>query len=262
MIKGQERICSFIDNCSLDDFPRSLMLIGERGSGKHLLCNYICQRFNLESLDITEDISLDLIDKINERVTPYLYIIKINSLNIKDENTILKLLEEPLKNAYLVLLTETTNGILPTILNRCQPWRLQNYSKEFLKSFLKEDNPDLLNIATTPGQILQMQGNNFKDMYILCDKIINKIAEASIPNILTISNKIGFKDEKDKLNYQLTLLLIKELLCKYYRDYSDIRYLKGYSILNQLLKDLKNATIDPKPLFDKWLLDFRSIMKG
>ncbi len=262
MISGQERICTFIDNSTLDDFPRSLMLIGEKGSGKHLLCSYICNKFNLESLDITDSISLELINQINERVNPYLYIIKINSLTVKEENTILKLLEEPLKNAYLVLLTETDNGILPTILNRCQIWRLQNYSKEFLKTFLSEDNPELLSIANTPGQILEMQGNNFKDMYALCDKIVNKITEASIPNILTISNKLAFKDEKDKFNYRLTLLLIKELLCKYYRDLTQIKYLKAYISVNDLLKTIKNAMIDPKILFDKWLLEVRDIMRG
>ena len=262
MIAGQERICSFIDSSTLDEFPRSLMLIGERGSGKHLICSYISNKFNLECLDISELISLELIEQINERVTPYLYIIKINSLTVKEENTILKLLEEPLKNAYLVLLTETDNGILPTILNRCQTWRLQNYSKEFLSTFLKEDNVELLNIATTPGQILEMQSNNFKDMYALCNKIITKIPEANIPNILTISNKLAFKDEKDKFNYKLTLLLIRELLLFYYKQDNNLKYLKAYILLNDLLKTIKNVTIDPKPLFDKWLLEMREIMRN
>jgi hypothetical protein len=140
MIKGQEKICSIIDKCTLDEFPRSLMLVGDKGAGKHLLCEYICNRFNLESIDITENISLDLIDQINERVSPYLYIIRINTISIKEENTILKLLEEPLKNAYIILLSESENGILPTVINRCQVWRLQNYTKEMLSSFLISDN--------------------------------------------------------------------------------------------------------------------------
>jgi hypothetical protein len=262
MIQGQEKICKFIDNCSIDDFPRSLMLIGEKGSGKHLICSYICNKFKLESLDITDTISLDLIEKINERVSPYLYIIRINSLSIKEENTILKLLEEPLKNAYLVLLTETANGILPTILNRCQMWRLQNYSKEFLRSFLKEDNPSLLNIANTPGQIIEMEGSNFNEMYALCDKIINKITEASVPNVLTITNKLAFKDEKDKFDYRLTLLLLRELFCNYYKEYSHNKYLQGYFSINDLIKNLENVTIDPKLLFDRWLLTIRDLMKG
>lgn len=262
MIKGQEKICSIIDKCTLDEFPRSLMLVGDKGAGKHLLCEYICNRFNLQSIDITENISLDLIDQINERVSPYLYIIKINTISIKDENTILKLLEEPLKNAYIILLSESENGILPTIINRCQVWRLQNYSKEQLKSFLTCTNEELLEIASTPGQIIELQNSNFIDMFDLCNKIICKIHEASIPNILTISNKIAFKDEKGKFDYHLILSLLQNLLVKYYKDFSNSSYLKGYILLNDFIKTLKNATIDPKPLFDKWLLQFRAIMKG
>lgn len=262
MIKGQEKICSFIDSCDLDEFPRSLMLIGEKGAGKHLITSYIANKYNLQTLDITDNISLEIIDQINERVSPYLYIIRINSLSIKEENTILKLLEEPLKNAYLILLTETDNGILPTILNRCQCWRLQNYNKDFLKEFLNEDNNELLSIATTPGQIIELQGSNFKEMHLLCNKIITKITEANLPNILTINNKIAYKDEKDKFDYKLIFLLLKELLCTYYKTYNDIKYLKGYLSLNELIKAIKNITIDPKNLFDKWLLEYREIARS
>ena len=118
-IRGQETILNRISRLNLDTFPRTLMLLGESGSGKHSIVNIIQNTFNLRSEDITEKISLDLLDEIYRRVEPYIYIISINSISIKEENTILKFLEEPLKNSYIILLADCKDGILPTILNRC-----------------------------------------------------------------------------------------------------------------------------------------------
>ena len=47
MILGQEKICAKIDALTLDSFPRSLMLVGAKGSGKHLITEYVSKKFNL-----------------------------------------------------------------------------------------------------------------------------------------------------------------------------------------------------------------------
>ena len=99
MIIGQEKICNLIDNLSLDSFPRSLMLVGARGGGKHLICDYISNKFRLTSIDLTDSLELETIEEIYNRVEPYLYIIRINEITVKEENVILKFLEEPLKTS-------------------------------------------------------------------------------------------------------------------------------------------------------------------
>ena len=119
MIIGQEIICNKIDNSTLDTFPRTLMLVGAKGAGKHLICSYIADKFKLMQLDITDEISLDLIDEISQRVEPYLYLIRVNDISIKEQNIILKFLEEPLANSFIVLLAEATGDILDTVMNRC-----------------------------------------------------------------------------------------------------------------------------------------------
>ena len=119
MIRGQEILCNRIDSyINLDKFPRTLMLIGASGSGKHLLCEYIANKFSLQQIDITEIISLETIEEISQRVEPYLYIIEINKLSIKEQNIILKFLEEPLANSIIVLLAEIVGDILDTVKNR------------------------------------------------------------------------------------------------------------------------------------------------
>ena len=104
MIKGQEKICNRIDSLTLDQFPRSLMLVGAKGSGKHLLVDYISHKFNLTTIDITTTLDQESIEELYNRAEPYLYIIRTNQISVKEENAILKFLEEPLKNSYIILL--------------------------------------------------------------------------------------------------------------------------------------------------------------
>ena len=55
MIIGQEALCERIDRYSLDTFPHTLMLVGSKGSGRHSLCNYVANKFNLITVDITDN---------------------------------------------------------------------------------------------------------------------------------------------------------------------------------------------------------------
>lgn len=262
MIIGQEKICSKVDSLNLDQLPRSLMLVGASGSGKHLIVDYIANRFNLTVLDITKSLNQEYIEELYNRVEPYLYIIQANELSVKEENSILKFIEEPLKNSYIVLLAETDIGLLNTIVNRCQIWYLQNYSKDVLRKFITGDNTYVLNIATTPGQVIQLCNVPFNDMIQLADKIIDKINIASVANTLTLSNKINFKDTKDKFDLNIFIDILLNRLRERAITSIDNRYTTGYLLTSELKKKISVKNLDHKALFEKYLIELRTIMKG
>ena len=262
MIIGQEKICCKINSLTLDEFPRSLMLVGEKGSGKHLIVEYVAKRFNLIVRDITTTLDQETIEELYTRVEPYLYIIDANSLSIKDENAILKFIEEPLKNSYVVLLAETDIGLLQTVMNRCQIWYLQNYSKEVLKTFVNNGNEYVLNIAKTPGQVIELCNVPFDDMVQLADKIISKIDMASVANTLTLSNKIQFKEEKDKFDVKIFMNILAHRIV--YNAISDPnpKYSKAYFLTMEFQKKLNVKNLDYKCLFERYLIQLRDIMRG
>lgn len=262
MIIGQEKICNLIDNSTLDNFPRSLMLVGARGSGKHLICNYIAEKFALYQIDLTDTLDLETIEELYNRVEPYLYTIRINEISVKEENTILKFLEEPLKNSFIVLIAETDIGVLQTIINRCQIWYLQNYKKEYLKTFLKDENEFVLEIAQTPGQVIELNNCSFDGMIELADKIIDKISIASVSNTLTLSNKIGFKNEKDTFDGKLFIDILVSRVRSRWLSCNDVRYVYAYNLTSELKKNVSIKNLDYKALFEKYLIELRQIMKG
>ena len=262
MIKGQERICKKIDSLSLDTFPRSLMLVGEHGSGKHMIVDYISKKFDLTVLDITTQLSQEYIEELYNRVEPYIYIIRANDLSVKEENVILKFIEEPLKNSYIVLIAETEVGLLDTIINRCQIWYLQNYSRNTLKDFITNGNDYILNIASTPGKVIELCNVPVDDMIALADKIIDKINIASVANTLTLSNKINFKEESDKFEVKIFTDILLQRVVERARSSTDSKYITAYMLTSDLRKKILIKNLDHKALFEKYLIDLRTLMRG
>lgn len=259
-ILGQSKLLQYIDNHTLVSFPRTVMLEGDVGSGRHLIANYISEKFQLSQEDISESLSYEKIEEITLRAIPYLYIIDSDKLTIKNENVILKFLEEPLKNAYIILLARDKYNVIETIRNRCQILSLAKYSRDCLKSFI--DNPAeeniILTICKTPGQIHKIQSYPIKDMLDLCIKIFDKIAEASFSNTLTLSNNIAFKSEKDKYDFDIffkALLYIANIRVQNNENNSIQEYLLTSDYYNRTF--IRN--IDKKMLFENYLLALKNI---
>lgn len=263
MIKGQEKLCLHIDRFTIDTLPRTILLLGAYGSGKHLIVNYIADKYNLEVEDISDNLTLELIDNISQRVSPRLYIINSNGLTNKNENTILKFLEEPLKNAFIIVLSESKDSIIPTVLNRCQVWEMNAYQKDFLSSFIQStaDNTEmLLKVADTPGKILEYQHFPLKDMFDLAYKIFNNIQNANFANVLTLSRFIAFKNEKDKFDFNLfidILTLVSRELCVNNKMSATI-----YHLTNRLSNNRHIFNIDKKALFENYLVNLKITVNG
>lgn len=262
MVLGQEKICNKIQDCNLDTFPRSLMLVGERGAGKHLLCDYICEHLNIEAIDITDKLTLETIDDIATKVTPYLYIIHINKVSVKEENLILKFLEEPLKNSYIVLLAETEIGVLQTILNRCQIWHLQHYRKDVLMKFMTSDDQRILTVAHTPGMVMKLCEHPFSQMYSLAKVLVEKAHLASVARTLDISNRLAFKDERDKYDVELFILILLNVLSDKDSTVPMQKLLDAYQLTSELSSCINIKGIDKRIMFENYLIKLRAILKG
>ena len=206
MIIGQKKLLNKLDSFNLDTFPHSTLFIGEKGSGKHTIVNYISENIiKLPIIDISETISYDYIDLIYRNPNPFIYLIDINKMTEKEQNILLKFVEEPLKNAYIMLLCDNANLVLNTLYTRCRIFELDSYSKEELEQFISEkENKDLItSILRTPGKILNTNLSNISEIYNLCNTIVDKINIANFSNTLSIVDKLNYKDEYNKFDLDI-----------------------------------------------------------
>ena len=284
-IKGQPKVLSYIDSLTIDTLPKSLMLVGEQGSGKHTICKYIANKFNIELEPlIPEKLDKDtsLIQAIKERIdefynitSPHMYWIDGSffvSRGRGELNSLLKLLEEPLPAIYLGFLCETTTNVLDTILNRCYQIKLEYYSRDIMKSFLTENDwPDIVKVVHTPGQLLSFrkyQPQDVADLYTYFKENIGSMAKASYPNVLSINNKkidYGEKVDKDDKNIRFAiqdcvLVMLYALKTLYYENKEKSVYYKVFCITDKLYNDLKIFNIDFKPLFEHYLVEIKKVI--
>lgn len=260
MIRGQESIYNFILNTSLSTCPRSIILSGEEGSGKHSLFNLLEKTLNIPVSNITETLNHEYIDNLYLASTPYLYLVEGTFLSVKDQNTLLKFLEEPPNSAIIVILVEDTNLLIPTILNRCTTFYLNRYPKDILEEITNKPIDDIqYNITSTPGLFFKYSSSDVENALNLSKKIFEFIHRASLPNTLTISSQVSFNNEKDKISVKLLFKTLRLVAYTYYID-SKIP-LEAYNITSALYRDYFTPKLNLKLSFEHYLIELWKIMK-
>ena len=227
-IVGLKNILNEIN--SLSSLPNSFCLVGSEGSGKHTLTRYINNKFfNVDYLEITDTLNEETIDGIYRYPQKRLYIININEITEKEQNKLLKFLEEPFANIYICLLVNNELSLLSTIRNRVSIFKLDYYTFDELATITKNNSIDIDvsyygKCIFTPGDVLRVKTNNIdlKAIDELTDKIVDKLSIASFPNTLSIIDKLNFKDEYDKLDVDFVLsILYHKYTWKYINNYNE-----------------------------------------
>ena len=258
IIIGQKKLLQTVNTYNFNNFPRTSLFIGEFGSGRHFIINYLKENIlnNINIKDISDSISDELIDEIYRNPIPMIYLIDLSKMTEKESNIILKFIEEPLNNSFIVLLAESRIGVLNTVLNRCMIFEMDKYSKEELLEFNKEfdSNSFVFEIAGTPGKLINFTKNEFNNICSLCETIVDKLEIASYPNTLSILDKLNFKDEYDKIDidwfFKILLYYSKN---KYFSNLSNLKYYKYYEYINQSYNKLSDKRFNRQVFMTNFL---------
>ena len=129
-------------------------------SGGHPDLKWVQRGLN-EKAKLRQDITVDQIRELNQffHLRPALsgwrvgVVDALDEMNVSGMNALLKTLEEPPNNALLVLISHSTQPILPTIRSRCQVLRLYPLSLEDTQAVLASHEGDAgLAAELAPGR--------------------------------------------------------------------------------------------------------------
>lgn len=255
-MEGQSKLKEILATISIGTFPKSVILLGEEGCGKHTFLKLISDKLELPSLDITDIVSFEYILEIYSRSIPSIYYIDISKFTEKKQNIILKFLEEPPKNAYIIILCNDKSLVLETILNRCIIYEFEAYSKEELEKFIPEniDKELVYQLYRTPGQILSANAENINELKTLCENIADKLSIASYCNTLSISNKINYKDEYDKFDIKSFFNMMSYVLLESYKKNNSNLYIEFQKKTVEFKRRFyKDNRLDKEKLFENYL---------
>lgn len=248
MIVGQETIKDNIyayATFAAHMFPKSLMLIGEVGSGRHMISHKIADHFGLRYMEISDIFKKELIDNLYQEVTPTVYVIDASIVDHKKQNILLKLLEDPILSSFIVIIAEGPEAVLPTVLNRCQVWTLQKYSRDELLNFTQDER--ILAVATTPGMVEKYKSIDLDSYNELCTKIVDSVKLAAWSNLFAVVEKFNFDDDGLKLFIPLLINKFKE------RIFEGEKLYKQYKLTLKFSNDSKVKNVDEKRLFEEYL---------
>ena len=253
----QDKLLNLVSGYSLDTFPHSILLVGPLGCGKHTLLNIIQKKLNIPLEDITNHLTYDYLLDLSIRTSPYLYVIEASQLTVRQQNIILKFLEEATNNAFIVLLSNHDN-LLDTILNRCQILTFKKYTSEMLLTFLPVGVPeDIVQYCETPAEVINFNSQEFDNLLRLINKIVDEIDHASIHSILSIVDFISFSDSSAGFTLNQFIKVLRKLLLDKYITTKDITYSKMFMVLETSLSNLLLPNIDSKRIFECFLLDLK-----
>lgn len=152
-----------------------------------------------------KEISVDKIRKISKflnqtsAISKYKFILidAADELNKSSSNALLKILEEPHSNNFLILVSHNPNKVLPTIKSRCQIVTVPDLSYENFVKILEENDPEIsedeISILSelcdnSPAKAIN-HGEGLIDLYqlfltslknrIIDDKIYKKLSDKS-----------------------------------------------------------------------------------
>lgn len=253
---GQEKLLHKLKDFTRDTFSHSVLLLGESGSGKHLIAQHIAaDLLKLPLLDISENISEELIGSIYRNPNPQVYLINLGQLTEASQNVLLKFVEEPLNNAFVILLAENTFNVLNTLVNRCMILYMDPYTPEELQMFMPRgaDRALVLKVAHTPGQLKNLNVNTLEDMQNVCSKIATRLSQANFANTLSISNKINFKDEYDKFDLRAFLMLLSDTLYECYLGENNSEVYKLYELTQQHQQRLRDSRLNKEHFVNHFL---------
>lgn len=244
-------------------FPRFVIITGQKGSGKKTLAKYIAKRLSAYEVypgNSVEDVR-QAIENAYHCTFPAIYIFPDSDrMSAQAKNALLKVTEEPPRNAYFIITVEDIGNTLSTLKSRGTELKMEAYSEKELSQFTLDET--VLKIATNPGQVEQLLSMNAPEFYKFCIKVIDNIGEVTGVNALKIGQSFSFKEDQEGYDPVLFLDCVSRIcFARCVEEYEqlstdDLRYYNKMVMLCGRYKNELNLTgVKKDATFDAWLLE-------
>ena len=182
----------------------------------------------------------------------FILIDNVEKLNNNSINALLKVIEEPNKNIYFILIHNNERKILPTLKSRCLIFKITLPANECLKItnlILNNDifnfiNVDLVSYYNTPGELISLI--NFAN-----EKKLN-LKEHNLKSFLNILIHNGYY-KKNKFAKNLIINFIELYFIKEYKaSAADHSLLKIYHNFIDKVSNTEKFNLDEENLFSEF----------
>ena len=263
MIGQKELIKKIGENIIKNNLSHFITVCAPSGYGKHTLCSEISKLLNAEMIvvDNKVDSIRSTITMIYSQTQPLLYVFEdADTMSINSKNSLLKVCEEPPQSAYIVLLTENKENILPTILSRTQLFELSNYTQQELGEYLSSKDLSsntkqmILSISNCPGDIEKFLMQNNNELVSFANKVVGNLRRVSLSNALKICKQISLNKTSDGFD---SILFLNSIIIECKNNFiktRDNKYLEFSKYASNTKHNLSLAYINKNYEFDNFII--------
>lgn len=103
----------------------------------------------------------------------------LDKMSLSASNKILKLLEEPPKKTFFIMVAEDSLKLLPTIYSRCQSTYLKPIEDSYIKDYIKKNNVEKINYNSALGSIRKINATLDNDYFSNYESLIIELLRLS-----------------------------------------------------------------------------------
>lgn len=245
--------------------PRYIIIEGAEGSGRLTLAKVVIKMLNATGIIVGNGINdvREMIDNCYQNVSKTVYIFRdCDDMSIPAKNSLLKVVEEPPNNCYIIMTVRDINNMLDTLKSRASYIKMEPYGSIELKELT--DNELFLNYLHTPGQILNANSQDLGKALEMTKEILVALFDLkSGTTILKVCTGLKAKptDEKGLDCLLFFDVLVPNLIDSLYR----FKICKPSAILRHISycrRELNNKSINKKGSIEAMLIKILEEIKG
>ena len=271
----QDTFNKFIENRTI---PRFLILTGVKGSGKYTLAKWLTRQ--MKAYLVEPELSVDAVREVVKNCykcsgdTVYIFR-DADRMSAAAKNALLKVTEEPPRQAYFVLTVQNVENALETLRSRgtvipMAPYTLeqrQEYLDRILEKSAKSLDGSVRQIivcaADNLGQVERYASMDVEELFDFCSLVVDKIGFVTGVNAFKIGQRIKIKEDGDGYEPDLFFQMLNYVIMRRIMEgdgYYDSRvYAKMLRICSKYAQELTLVSVKKDATLDMWILEMREV---
>lgn len=273
-VRGQLR-----DMIELNTVPRFLILTGVKGSGKYTLAKWLTKQ--MKAFLVEPELSVDAVREVVKNCykcsgdTVYIFR-DADRMSAAAKNALLKVTEEPPRQAYFVLTVQNAENALETLRSRGTVIPMAPYSplerKEFLYDIIQvnhlsvdDDTSSLIvSAADNLGQVERYAGMDVCALRDFCNLVADNIDVVSGVNAFKIGQRIKIKEdgqgyEPDLFFNMLNHILLERIMNGFTPQEDISRYAKMIRVCSKYAQEMTLTGVKKDATLDMWILEMHEV---
>lgn len=266
---GQKDILNNVDYwVKTNTVPRFMILSGSKGSGRTTLAKEIARRMRayLIECELSVDAVREAVNNCYKCAGTTVYLFKdADRMSTAAKNAMLKITEEPPRQAHFIVTVQTSENMLETLRSRATNIQMAPYSAEeldlYYHDYTLKKSRLIRDVCDVPGMMDEMEKIDVEELLEFCETIVDNIQQVTGVNAFKIVQRIKLKEEGTGHDPELFFHCIKYVLLNRVKETTDVRLkmkmARMLAVTCRYHQEFNLTGIKKDATLDMWVLEMR-----